>query len=141
MEQSSGTLLYRIRQNQPEVLLVHPSGNYNRRAPWGIPKGWPDPDESLENAARRETLEETTVVAGELFPLGSIDYTRSRKRVHCFAGAAGDDAQPRCGSWEVDGAEFVPISEALEKIHPDQRAFLERLVARLQEEGRLPTGQ
>ena len=39
-----------------EVLLVHPAGNYNRRAPWGIPKGAPDPDEELEATARRETL-------------------------------------------------------------------------------------
>ena len=38
---------------------MHPAGNYNRRAPWGIPKGAPDPDEPLEETARRETLEET----------------------------------------------------------------------------------
>src|SRR5262245_39759061 len=35
MKQSSGTLLYRRAERGLEVLLVHPSGNYNRRAPWG----------------------------------------------------------------------------------------------------------
>ena len=34
------------------MLLVHPAGNYNRRAPWGIPKGAPDPDEPLEETAQ-----------------------------------------------------------------------------------------
>ena len=38
---SSGTLLYRTVNGALEVLLVHPAGNYNRRAPWGIPKGEP----------------------------------------------------------------------------------------------------
>ena len=56
---SSGTLLYRFVDGSVEVLLVHPAGNYNRRAPWGIPKGAPDPGEELEATARRETLEET----------------------------------------------------------------------------------
>src|SRR6476659_5601557 len=100
--QSAGVLLYRGSGDALEVLLVHPSGNYNRKAPWGIPKGLVDGDEQAEAAARRETLEETGVVAGDLVDLGHIDYTRSRKRVHCFAGAAPADAAPRCASWEVD---------------------------------------
>src|SRR5580692_3815851 len=95
---SSGTVLYRFVGAAVEVLLVHPAGNYNRRAPWGIPKGQPDPDESLEAAARRETLEETGVVVGELRELGHVDYTRSKKRVHAFVGPAPTDATPRCAS-------------------------------------------
>ena len=125
---SSGTLLYRYVQGSIEVLLVHPAGNYNRRAPWGIPKGAPDPDEALEQTARRETLEETgLVVAGPLVDLGHVDYTRSKKRVHAFAGPAPDGAAPRCASWEVDKAEFIEISRARRIIHPDQAALLDRL--------------
>ena len=41
MRQSAGTLLYREGPEGLEVLLVHPSGAYNRRAPWSIPKGEP----------------------------------------------------------------------------------------------------
>ncbi|HSS02953.1 MAG TPA: NUDIX domain-containing protein, partial [Kofleriaceae bacterium] len=79
---SSGTLLYRNLSGTIEVLLVHPAGNYNRRAPWGIPKGAPDPDETLEATARRETLEETgLLIEGPLVELGHVDYTRSKKRV------------------------------------------------------------
>src|SRR5579872_3278286 len=58
MQQSAGTLLYRGPRDALEVLLIHPSGAYNRKAPWGIPKGMPDPGEPLEAAARRETREE-----------------------------------------------------------------------------------
>jgi len=130
---SAGTLLYRHRDGQLEVLLVHPSGAYNRRAFWGIPKGLPDDGEGVEQAARRETLEETGLVADRLFSLGSIDYTKSRKTVIAFAGRAPDGAAPRCASWEVDCAEFLPLDRARELMHPDQRPFLDRLLAALAE--------
>ncbi|NVB79026.1 MAG: NUDIX domain-containing protein [Kofleriaceae bacterium] len=125
---SSGTLLYRFVDGQVEVLLVHPAGNYNRRAPWGIPKGAPDPDEELEATARRETREETGLeIDGPLVHLGHVDYTRSKKRVHAFAAKAPEGAAPRCASWEVDKAEFIEISRARRIIHPDQAALLDRL--------------
>lgn len=131
-KESSGTVLYRRVDGVIEVLLVHPAGNYNRRAPWGIPKGQPDPGEDLEATARRETMEETGVVCGAgLVPLGFVDYTRSKKRVHGFAGEAPADAAPRCASWEVDKAEFIELSRARRIIHPDQAAFLDRLVRHL----------
>ncbi len=126
MKQSAGTLLYRQGDQGLEVLLVHPSGNYNRRAPWSIPKGVPDAGESLEAAARRETLEETGIFAGELHPLGFIDYTRSRKRVHAFYGP-WPQGDPGCGSWEVDQAKFLPLEDARKLIHFDQRVLLDRL--------------
>lgn len=131
MKETAGTLLYRQGRGELEVLLVHPSGNYNRKAPWGIPKGELVPGEQLEGAARRETLEETGVTAGALVPLGHIDYTRSRKRVFCFAGPAPADCQPRCASWEIDCCEFLPLTKARQMIHQDQAAFLDRLVAAL----------
>ena len=55
MKQTAGTLLYRKVDGVLEVLLVHPAGNYNKKAPWSIPKGLPEESESLEQAARRET--------------------------------------------------------------------------------------
>jgi predicted NUDIX family NTP pyrophosphohydrolase len=127
MRQSAGTLLYREGANGLEVLLVHPSGPYNRKAPWSIPKGEPSEETDLEETARRETREETNITAGALMPLGHIDYRKSRKRVHCFAGPAPRNAAPSCASWEVDQARFVPLAEARSLLHPDQVVFLDRL--------------
>lgn len=134
MKQSAGTLLYRQGPSVVEVLLVHPSGSYNRRAPWSIPKGEPGDDADLEATARRETQEETGVVAGPLTSLGSMIYRMSRKEVHCFAGPAPEDAAPRPASWEVDQARFVSLAEARELLHPDQRVFLDRLADHLSRE-------
>lgn len=137
MLQSAGTLLYRALHAPTadgdawEVLLVHPSGAYNRRAPWSIPKGLPEPGEALEEAARRETREETGVEAGALVELARARYRKSRKEVVCFTGPAPDGAEPRCASWEVDRAEFLPLARARELLHPDQAAFVDRLAAHL----------
>ena len=134
MKESAGTLLFRQGPEELEVLLVHPSGAYNRRAPWSIPKGEPDPGADLESTARRETLEETGVTAGPLQGLGDIQYRKSRKRVHCFAGSASSDAQPRPTSWEVDEARFVSLTQARELLHPDQQPFLDRLIEYLRQQ-------
>jgi predicted NUDIX family NTP pyrophosphohydrolase len=133
MKQAAGTLLYAKTAAGARVLLVHPSGNYNRHAPWSIPKGEPDAGEDLETTARRETLEETGVAAENLVPLGHIDYSRSRKRIHCFAGPLPTTAEPHCASWEVDQAELIPLDEARNLLHPDQVAFLDRLRSLLDE--------
>jgi len=130
MKVSAGTLLYRRRARRLEVLLVLPSGPAARFG-WSIPKGLPNDGESLEDAARRETEEETGMKAGVLEALGHVDYVKSRKRVECFLGEAPADAEPRAASWEVAKACFVAIDEASEKLHPDQRALLDMLVARL----------
>jgi predicted NUDIX family NTP pyrophosphohydrolase len=129
---SAGTLLYRTDPAGLEVLLVHPSGWYNRGKPWSIPKGETDAGETdLEATARRETWEETGVHAGDLVSLGHIVYRKSRKEVHCYAGPAPADAQPHTASWEVDQARFVPMDEARQLLHEDQRPFLDRLLEHL----------
>lgn len=133
MRESAGTLLYRRVGDEWQVLLVHPSGNYNRQAPWSIPKGEPDAGEGHEAAARRETREETGVVAGELISLGETVLQKSRKRITAFGGLAPADAAPTCASWEVDRAEFVALDRARELLHPDQAVFIERLEERLRQ--------
>ena len=131
-KQSAGTLLYRQGPDGLEVLIVHPSGPYNRHAPWSIPKGVPNEGETdLEQTARRETLEEVGIPPGELVSLGFIEYKKSRKDVHCFAGPAPADAVPRLESWEIDQARFVSIDEGRRLLHSDQVPFLDRLLAHL----------
>jgi len=130
LKESAGTLLYRGSPSALEVLIVHPSGAYNRRAPWSIPKGEPEANERLEDAAHRETVEETGVTSGPLTSLGSVTYRKSRKRIHGYAGEpAGGEA--RVASWEVDAVRWTSIVEARKLLHPDQTVFLDRLVEHL----------
>ncbi|MEZ4359943.1 MAG: NUDIX domain-containing protein [Kofleriaceae bacterium] len=135
---SSGTVLYRVYPDRVDVLLVHPAGNFNRRAPWGIPKGQPNPGEDMEEAARRETMEETGVICEELIDIGFVDYTRSKKRVYAFVGRAPESAAPHCASWEVDKVEFLDVTRARRIIHPDQAVLLDRMLDLI---GLLPNGQ
>ena len=67
--------------------------------------------------------------AAELVTLGSVDYRKSRKTIAAFAGRAAESEEPRCASWEVDRAEFMPLDRAREVIHLDQKPLLDRLVA------------
>jgi len=128
--QSAGLLLH---TDDLRLLVVHPSGPYNKNAPYSLPKGEPDPGEALEDAARRETLEEVGVkVTGPLVPLGHVDYVKSKKRVFAWGAKLPEGATPRCASWEVDRAELVPAARARELLHPDQRVFVDRLLAALE---------
>ncbi|MFO0968672.1 MAG: NUDIX domain-containing protein [Gemmataceae bacterium] len=129
MKKAAGTLLYREGPEGLEVLLVHPSGWYNKKKPWGIPKGEPNAGETeMEYTARRETLEETGIQAEKLHPIGTARYKATGKVIHGFVGPAPDGAEPRCASWEIDQACFLPLDEARRRIHPDQAVFLDRLV-------------
>jgi predicted NUDIX family NTP pyrophosphohydrolase len=132
--ESAGTLLYRRNGDHLEVLIVHPSGRYNRGAPWSIPKGKAEPGEDFETTARRETEEEAGVSAGALHSIGSVDLARSRKRIHGFAGPAPVGAEPHCASWEVDRAQFIPLDRARLLLHPAQATFLDRLLATLDQD-------
>src|SRR5260370_40570967 len=61
-KQSAGVLLYRFRQAAPEVLLVHPGGQFWAKkdaGAWSIPKGECQPGENALAAATRELAEET----------------------------------------------------------------------------------
>ena len=142
MKQSAGLLLYRQTPAGLQVLVVHPSGTYNKNAAWSLPKGEPEPTsaagtamnvENLELTARREVQEETgVVVAGPVRPLGFIDYKKSKKRVTAFAAELPPDQLPRCASWEIDRCELMTVDAARKVLHVDQVAFLDRLITLLQ---------
>lgn len=124
---SAGVLLYRQGTEGLEVLIIHPSGDYNVKAPWSIPKGWIDDGETDIMAGRRELKEETGAIApDDLIPLGSVQY-KNGKKVICFAGLADPEYKPAPFSWEVDKAEYFPIDEAEKMLHPAQQKFIGRL--------------
>lgn len=128
-KQSAGLLLHTGQGDSLRVLIVHPSGSYNRNAPYSLPKGEVDEGEALEDTARRETREEVGIdVTGPLTSLGHVEYTKSKKRVFAWAAPLPEGAEPRCASWEIDRADLVTIAEAKALLHKDQAQFIDRFL-------------
>ena len=117
---SSGTVLYRFVDGAVEVLLVHPAGNYNRRAPWGIPKGAPDPD---EDSRRRRDARRAKRPASRSTDRSSIsdssttrdrksactDTPRRRLRGRHPAARRGKSTRPSSSRSAVLDGSFIPI--------------------------------
>lgn len=143
--------MYRLSRKGIEVFLVHPGGPFFARKDagvWSIPKGEPEPGESLEEAAAREFQEETGIAPPRLLlPLGSVRQ-KGGKSVHAWAFAGTWDPAdglpsntfeiewpPRSGRKqtfpEVDRAGFFDLDEARVKINPAQIQFLDTLASKL----------
>lgn len=143
---SAGLVMYRIRERQLEVFLVHPGGPFwakKDKGAWAIPKGQVDDGEEPLDAARREFQEETSFIAdGEFLKLGTIRQL-SGKLVDAWAFEG--DCNPKhlrsisCQvEWpprskqmievpEVDRGEWFTIDGASESILQSQRPFLKTL--------------
>ena len=144
--ESAGILLYKRKDRELLVLLVHPGGPFWRNkddGAWTIPKGERDTGEDAETTARREFAEELGVKpSGALVPLGRIRQ-RGGKHVDGFALEGDLDVErisgnrfeiewpPRSGRRqsfpEVDRAAWFSPDEARQKINAGQRPFIDRL--------------
>ena len=116
-----------------------------RLGTWNLPKGTPDPGETIEETALREVREETGLQVEIEAPLGKIEYwftrpsERVHKRVHFYlmrkVGGSLDEHDP-----EFDVVEWFPADRALDALtFPTEvevvRRALVTLMARA-EEGR-----
>jgi predicted NUDIX family NTP pyrophosphohydrolase len=143
--------MFRRRNNQFEVLLVHPGGPFFARkddGAWTIPKGEAAPEEDLLTRAQIEFEEELGLKPqGEWIELGSIEQ-KGGKTVHAWAfeGDLPESFEPKSNlfeiEWpprsgkrkqfpEIDRAEFFTEDIARQKMKPAQVPFLERLRAAL----------
>ena len=146
-KQAAGVLLFRVREGNIEVFLVHPGGPFWAKkdtAAWSLPKGEFAETEDPLAAAKRELAEETGFsVAGPFASLGSVRQSGG-KTIHAFLAEAPEldpakivsntfklEWPPRSGRWtefpEVDRASWFPLAVAAEKIHRGQQEFLSRL--------------
>jgi predicted NUDIX family NTP pyrophosphohydrolase len=144
---SAGLLVYRLRGDVLEVLLVHPGGPFWAKkdlGAWSIPKGEFDPaEEDALSVAKREFEEETGHTAsGEFVPLTAIRQPGG-KLVHAWALRGDFDVSrvrsntfsmewPPCSGKfrefpEVDRAEWFAIPEAKQRILQGQVGLLEQL--------------
>lgn len=56
-EYSCGVCPYKIKKGKVQILLIQPKGHTE----WGFIKGKIEPDETISECAKRETLEETNI--------------------------------------------------------------------------------
>ena len=144
---SAGILLYRKREAEIEVFLVHPGGPYwaaKDSGAWSLPKGLYVDGEDPLTAARREFSEETgSEVTGpfrELLPVtqpsgkvvsvwaveGDLDATTVKSNRFSLewpphSGKTQEFPEVDCGAW-------FDLATARKKLQPGQRPFIEQLV-------------
>jgi len=149
-KRSAGLLLYRKRQGELEVFLVHPGGPLwakKNQGAWTLPKGEYQAEEDPLSAAQREFQEETGFLAsGPFLALGSVRQ-KSGKIVIAWAFEGDCDPTqlisntcsiewpPRSGRTmeipEVDRGQWFRLTDAHQHIREEQRPLLEALVERL----------
>lgn len=147
-KQSAGLLLYRLKNAEPEIFLVHPGGPFwakKDQGAWSIPKGEIAPGEEPLATAIREFAEETgTTLAGDFRPLPSI---RQEGGKLVLAWAVAGDIEPatiRSNSFEmewpprsgkrrtfpeIDRGQWFALDEAKKRINKAQVALLDALAA------------
>ena len=147
-KKSAGILLYRKKNKQLEVLLVHPGGPFWAKkdvGAWSIPKGEYEEGEDALAAAKREFEEELgkKVLATAFHELPPVK-SKSNKTVVAFAANEDFDTTnitsnviwidwpPRSGKRiqvpEVDKAEWFNIEAARDKIIGYQLPLIDRLL-------------
>jgi deoxyribose-phosphate aldolase len=121
IERAAGGFVIRRTQRGIEVLLIDDAYGHVT-----FPKGHLEPGETWEDAAVRETFEETGVQAHILSPLGRVEYMIERegqpvrKQVRLFLLEVVDESkEPVHQQEEVKGAYFLPWAEA-EKAHAEK---------------------
>jgi predicted NUDIX family NTP pyrophosphohydrolase len=149
-KKSAGLDLYRFKDSQLEVFLVHPGGPFwskKNEGAWSIPKGEYEEGEDPFEVAKREFKEETGFEAdGDFISLSPLKQP-SRKIIIAWALEGDCDADkiksntfmiewpPRSGKYakfpEVDRAGWFSISVAKRKLLKGKVRFIEQLHEKL----------
>jgi 8-oxo-dGTP pyrophosphatase MutT (NUDIX family) len=113
---SAGGIVVNTEHDRPS-LVVGMRRRGRDAVTWTLPKGTPDPGETLEETALREVTEETGLEVRIVEPLSSIEYafvqngTRIRKTVHYFLmEPTGGDLSRH--DVEFERVRWVPFDEA-----------------------------
>ena len=133
---SAGGVVYRRSDLGIEVVLVARIATEL----WSLPKGTPEPGESLEETARREVQEETGLHVEIVCPISEIRYSyviRSEsiyvaKVVHYYLmEPLGGDVSEH--DEEYDLAVWIEVQEAMNRLtHDNDRDVLRRALELLQ---------
>lgn len=150
---SSGILLYRLKEINPEFFLVHPGGPFwlhKDTHAWSIPKGEIAVNENALETAIREFAEETgTIITGNFIELTPVRQ-KGGKTVFCFACEGDIDPAavksnafevewpPRSGKMqlfpEIDKAGWFDAGTAMQKINEAQSGFISEILQKIRTE-------
>lgn len=126
-EKSCGTVVFKKENEKDYVLLVHHNLGH-----WGIPKGHVEKDETEEETAKREVLEETGIHTSIINGFReSITYSPKKetlKEVVFFIGnAKNTETTPQLE--EVGESCFIELEESLLKItYENEKQLLEKAI-------------
>lgn len=136
---SAGGVVYRRGNEGVEVVIC----GRREDGVWSLPKGTPEPSETLEETARREVQEETGLSVAIEQPLGTIQYEFNRaqeglryhKTVHHYLmHATGGDI--RAHDREYDRVRWLPAGEALRLLtFGNEKDVVRRALERLEAAG------
>ncbi len=129
---SAGGVVYRRGREGIEVVLC----GRTTESIWGLPKGMPDANESLEEAAVREVSEETGLRVAIEAKVGTIEYWFAREGVryhkfvhHYLMVATGGSVEDH--DWEYDRVDWFPLEEACKTLSYANEAEVVRKAAAL----------
>lgn len=114
---SAGGVVYRIGGRGAEIVLC----GRTREGLWALPKGTPEPGESIRETALREVREETGLGVRIVADLGVINYefarplegVRFEKTVHHFLMAPDGGGSVETHDAEYDRVAWFALEEAL----------------------------
>lgn len=125
-----------VRGDEVAVVVPRKSSPEGKKV-LALPKGHPDPGESMKDAAAREVREEAGVEGDLVEKLGDVRYWYQRKgrRVfkvvsfYLFEYGSGDVADH---DDEIEEVRWMPLEEAAKALsYPGERQMVERALSRL----------
>lgn len=148
---STGLLVYRLKNGQPQVLIVHIAGPWmanKDKGAWTIPKGEYSEEEDSRAVAYREFREELSKEPpkGKVVALGTVQQKNNKIVIAWaiegdldLAGAKSNSVRiewpPKSGKVqefpEVDRPGWYNLDEAAQKLLPEQVPLLQRLAKHL----------
>ncbi len=129
---SAGGVVYRRGQEGIEVVLC----GRTSEGIWGLPKGTPDANETLEETAVREVNEETGLRVAIEAKIGAIEYWFAREGVRYHKFVHHYLMIPTDGSFEdhdleYDRVDWFPLEEACKTLSYVNEANVVRKAAAL----------
>jgi 8-oxo-dGTP pyrophosphatase MutT (NUDIX family) len=114
---SAGGVVFRNTRDGPEFIVCGRDSD----GVWGLPKGTPDPGESLEETAVREVTEETGLQVRIVDKVGVVEYWFAREGIrfhkwvhHYLLEATGGNTEDH--DVEYDRVEWRPADAALKTL-------------------------